>query len=891
MAKFIKSHSNYILRTQHQKTAEGSIFERDFMTISSLDGYSPDGIAVYGDNNFRFITREGKNVQKKHSRGSWVINNISNDENWKLSTLDTSVQTTESRIVLNKDYSSLKDFAYYGSAEELVKASVTDIVLRFPAELYFTDEEFTIGDKSYYLISNDFNIDVDSEYVNTSSYADSLRFLLPNLDKYALMGNGATENLCSCSYSISRKSNSCSEIEVGSITAELSLQFTDQTYTIYVYTEGDEKFLLYEKKPDWIGYRIRPQRKYIDEFWNSLDAFQRVILNRTSNPLYMAVFDTPKESDRGYVVSREVYVWPNRYGYNPDIRSFSYSQYLDKLIGLAKYHDEFDSDNIWRSMTHESIKNLDQSYVAAGGDFDNSRISAILKLYGRGYDDIKAYIDGIATINNISYDRKGNMPDYNLPDVLENAGFEVMVVNPTTDNGKITPVLYKGELSGYNASEVNVEFMRRLKLNANFLLSEKGTRQGVVDMLGLFGFSEDVDYSLKEYVQVAYPIDTPYPSISNVSITTLDGIKYPYYGYIKYLNQRKDNYDSTSKDALYGLPLKAVALTKSGMTATYVVPWFDKNKVYDEELYFQMSGGWGYSSTKTFNNSIAPEVKSLFSTAELSLFDEDLSSLKFAETIIGMTNLGSLLVGENDVCYVSDISNLGTSYMFKDGETGEDISHYFILKNKNYSSVAGYLESEATYGWKNIPLSEITGNTGDGSRVLYLEMIVDNTKGNAPHIGNNGYDRGQSYLDRMAMPFSKASFSTLSDTDAMKAPFFKFVLKEQEDNKKCWYFSNVEKTSKSELKNLDKSAGRYSISSNQPNIWIDYQTVNPEGGSESDEVAANSIINTKKLFIDFKVSREDGSMIDAMRNYIETVVLFYIKQMIPSTTILEYNIN
>ena len=48
--------------------------------------------------------------------------------------------TPETKIELNPNYESLKDFAYYGSAVELVRASLTDIIFRFPAELYFTND-------------------------------------------------------------------------------------------------------------------------------------------------------------------------------------------------------------------------------------------------------------------------------------------------------------------------------------------------------------------------------------------------------------------------------------------------------------------------------------------------------------------------------------------------------------------------------------------------------------------------------------------------------------------------------------------------------------------------------------------------------------------------------
>ena len=895
MAKFIKSHSNYALRSRHQKTADGNIFERDFMTISSPDGYSPDSIPVYGESNFKFITRQGINVQKKHSRGSWVINNLTNSPKWTLSSLEESVESTESKVILKRNYNSIKDFAYYGSAIELIRSSVTDIIARFPAELYFSTTKFKVSGTTYYTIINEFGIDVDSEGVDASKVDNPLRYLTASINDYVLIGDGSINEICVASCSVEHLKVTCQEEEKGAIVSRVRITHDGKNHYIYVYSKQGRKKLLYDTTSGLAGWRLKPKFSLVEDFWASLDEFQSIILNRDSNPVYMAVFDTPELTSKGYVTSKKSYTWPNKNGYNPDITSTAYEQYMTRLMELAEYHDEFDSDNIWRSMTHESIKTLDWTYkrerngaVEEHEELDTSRIRPILRLYGRSYDNLKSYIDGISTINNISYDAKNNMPDYMLTDALENSGFEIKVVNPTTDNSKQTPVLFKGEQNGYNAAEVNVEFLRRLKLNAQFLLSEKGTRKGVEDMLGLFGFTSGSDYEISEYVEIAQPTTAAYPTISNVQVQTISGIKYPYYGYIKYLNQRKDNYDAESEDGLYGLPLKAVSVTKNNVTATYVVPWFSKNKTYDEDLYFQMMGGWGYSPTKMFSNSIAPDITSIASTAEFPLFDEDIGSLKFAENLDMMADLGNIIVKEKDICYVFDISNIDEKYSFKDGESSEGFSHYFILENADYSSIVGYVEGDAKYGWKNVKISEIETNTGNGTRVLYLESIVDNTKGNAPHAGHNRYDRGESYLQRMANPFSAAKFSMLSDEDALKASSYKFILKEIKDEQKCWYFEDTSKNNIG-LKNLSKTNGKYTVAAYQPSTSIGIQAYNPESNVSYDEAAANSVINTKKITISFNTGSVGNS--GEMRNYIEKVVLFYVKQMIPSTAILEYEIN
>ena len=63
--------------------------------------------------------------------------------------------------------------------------------------------------------------------------------------------------------------------------------------------------------------------------------------------------------------------------------------------------------------------------------------------------------------------------------------------------------------------------------------------------------------------------------------------------------------------------------------------------------------------------------------------------------------------------------------------------------------------------------------------------------------------------------------------------------------------------------------------------------VNPEGGSTDDEAAANSIVNTKSLFIEFM---PDYKTAKSMYEFIEDIVMHYVKQVVPSTTLLRYKI-
>lgn len=177
------------------------------------------------------------------------------------------------------------------------------------------------------------------------------------------------------------------------------------------------------------GYRIRPNEVIIDDFFNSLDGFEQLMLTRKSVPIYTMNLKTPFETDDGYFYKKEIYTWPNSHEWNPSLSSYAYDLYVQRLIALATYHDEYDSDNIWRSMTHEAIKNLDWTFIKETSDdieeyeaIDTSRIAPVLKVWGRQYDDVKRYVDNIKYITNLTYDKQNNLPDYFISDALESGG-------------------------------------------------------------------------------------------------------------------------------------------------------------------------------------------------------------------------------------------------------------------------------------------------------------------------------------------------------------------------------------------------------------------------------------------------------------------------------------
>lgn len=895
----IITKADYTLSKRHVLTPKGSIYEHDHVTIQKLD----DDEQTFSDSNFRFRIRPGGNPRKRHSRGKWAewFSNGKSDNKWTLDTVDDTV-SEDTKIVMKPDYSSLRDFACYGSAIDLIKASINDIVLNFPGSIILTekcinevtDEEgktvfkpiydLTTGNLltgRIYEVSNETMVDIDTACnVTLDDSQNKLKFLQISIADYA-KEDGVSD------ITVATRAKADGPWCDGTVVAHVDIDDND----ILVYYRDKKKYLLSKNPGKKVLARIK--EKKLNEYFDSLDDFERVLLDRSSTPIYTAKFETPYTDSHGYHYRVETYRFPTvGDGFTPDLSSSAYSMYIERLIQLADFHDNYDTDNIWRMMTHEAIKNLDWTFVRDkdgevddASDIDTTRIEMILKLYGRQYDDILRMIEGIKSTNRITYDEKNNVPDYFLSDQNEIGGWELTNVSPTTDNTLTVKIGVKnGEnnkeykdkyYQEYNGVDANTGFLRRLKLNSNYINSMKGTKQGLETLLGLFGMiskdrakklnKENPDYELAEY------------------IATVSGE--PSYNDIVKFNARKDveTGDGIDIDPLSGLPL---ALTSEGK----VIPWYNSKLEYDGGLYFQMKGGWGNMPSKDISLDIT-KLTELTANENIKIYSETLPYLKFADSISEMLEFKYNDVKSGDICYVTNIADLSE---YKRG--GKDkvnanfsnASHYFILNSREHSTTLGCDEESTCYGWRIIANEEFNGEgegepgpTDDGMKVLYLESLKSDEKGNNPHCGYGDYDDGQEYLDRLTQPFKYALdnnwFSSLSGEEKNKVKGFKFEIDELKSDSKIEFFKDETDTRSLESKKITKDNAN-----------------EEEGAEETDEYKTESdadmIVNVKTFELKFLEVGGDEQFKKDRKDYIMNVVMPFAEQMIPSTAIFKYQI-
>lgn len=973
----IKAKSLYSLAKKTTDTNVGTIYEQDYMTIRSNDDIFNGEMVLFSDSNFKFRVRAEKNTKKKHVRQPWIKPSEDNDTTeWTLENMPEAPITEETKIVLKPNYTSLRDFAYYGSSIELIRATVNDILMRFPGAIYAPNSGATkIEVKyptesagTYYLLSNDFDIDC---WTKTSvGNKNSLRTLADSFECYEF--NKSIKNtkvsaprtigpLTGCPNSIIGRTN------LGVFTSAPG----ESAKWPYLYLNNDGNIMLAVKTGtttyidnNFSRPLLVPKQEYIDAFWDSLDDFEKVLLNRDTAPKYKATFETVHfDKESGYTYENKDYIWPtvNPSAYSLDVSSIDYQSYIGSLVNLAEYYDLYESDNIWRMLTHEAIKNLDWTFVnqqdgepVDASDIDSSRIKAMLRVYGRQFDEIKRYIDNIKNSISVSYDEKNNVPDYFLTDKVENGGWDAYSVSPTQDiimSGETgaesaitieTDVIYTGSSSvGYTPTDSNVNFMRRLTLNSNYIQSLKGTRRGLETIFGMFGYHEAEGedsgagtYSITEQIAIAqnFPI-------------------YDKIGALRILGNGEYVYEGENTNSMIGYPVRMVHPTEdeTHSGATYIIPWYDANDELRDPFYFQANGGWGKMQEKLINLPFT-SASTIRGDGNLSIYEETEPYMRFAPNIEAMLEIPSTELERETVCYVTDISNIvngeyadnpicgdiSCKPMYKcencgafysadtpthicsacSGSLSTDYSHYFILKNKILSQHVGYLKNDVyeCYGWKNVYLHELgvysepddTGNTvvltSDGLRVLYLESIVAENRGNNPHIGRGLYDDGAEYIDRFNHLFKEAVKDGIYDhlkNDEDKEKYCAIVSSgfcvnfmspngSTIDNKKCHYFVDTLEVESSPISasTNDSTEDIYVILSNDTfytGLTIPSEERCINANKKYDECAANSVINVKNININFNT---DGNIY--LKDYFQNVVLRYLEPMIPSTAILSY---
>lgn len=497
MSQYIKSHSNYVLKSKHQSITDGTIWERDITTIGGLNTFTPHQTPTYRSNNFIITVRDDGGVSKQHNTKKWVDNG-SNSEVWTVKSISSTTTSTDfeddTEIVLKQDYYDFSDFAYYGSLSELFRASITDAINRFPGELYCTsgnvyytsgetidgewiEDKIPLGGKTYKYIVNPFGINMYA--ASKPSDADPLKYFTDDgYSNYAIYQGeaetGATITGWTSTYYYSTPYSARTDdgkeqytrwsgVTSGTTTTPIYGTTTsaatpttkyypcigNKVADITLNTEGsgnyevsawlgDDNIVYYLTTSDYTKVHIRPTEAIQKKFYKECDNFQKLILNKDTSPKYKAIFSVIHENQFGYYRELEEFIFPtSEGGYNIDASSYGFNEYTTRLSQIGEFYDEYFTDNLYRSMTHEAVKNFDWTYTREFNEGDEEeyviggeKMQKALRVFAREFDEVLAYINSIKSSSRISYDERSNIPDYFLTDIVEDDGWNVVLPIP-----------------------------------------------------------------------------------------------------------------------------------------------------------------------------------------------------------------------------------------------------------------------------------------------------------------------------------------------------------------------------------------------------------------------------------------------------------------------------
>jgi hypothetical protein len=409
---------------------------------------------------------------------------------------------------LKLDRTNLCNYAFFGSLSEFIRVSLEDIILKWPASLYvtpITNNSFetgtTVDNYSYNTLLQTATFDVSTNRINNKYNIRYLSGGSTTTESESPLRDLSTSFL---NYVISTDDG---DFNVLGFTGATSV--TDDT--IYFKVEGDP---FSASTATTVSYHIKPNVESVEAFFTQASDFQNHLLNRMVTPKYKATFRFPIRSDIGVVIYQDKdLTWPVTDGYNIDFDTSDYILYVGELIDIANNFDENKTNLIVRQLVSESISDFDTMPKCDGDIIESAgqKMNKTLKIYGREFDEIKRYIDGIKFANTVTYDGKDNMPDSLLKYLAKSLGWDMIssVLENDLLQTYLTPAdpTYSGHSRGLTPYEAEIELWRRIILNSPWIWKSKGTRKVIEFFLSFIGTPKDL-ISFNEYVYKANaPLD------------------------------------------------------------------------------------------------------------------------------------------------------------------------------------------------------------------------------------------------------------------------------------------------------------------------------------------------------------------------------------------------
>ena len=440
-----------------------------------------------------------------------------------LETLNLSMKDSETllnftnNVELNLDYSDIKKFTRFGSAGQIMRVSLRNIIDKYPASLYANNQIGIGGNETAidYIFDNIQNI---STFRIPTSFVDNKFDLIFDRGNTATPNDNELKNLNISfnKYVIWRRTSSDDfSHEIVGFTGD-----TSSNPFITVKARG-EVFNNITGSTVNQTYHLRPKVIEYNRFLTSLSKFERYILNNRleDNSEFNFIIKNPNISETGAIVyDDEIFTWTTLDGYNPNIDTGLFNIFSDSLIAIGEKYDEVKTDLVARLLTPDSLRVFDTT--------QEGKITKLLRIYGREFDQIKTFIDSLVNINKTSYKKTDNIPDRLVKNLANTMGWDVFSI---TEERDIVNAFFSNEIIQSNdnllPAEIDIELWRRILINTNYYWKSKGTRNAIKSIFRLIGIPEPF-INITEYV---YTVDGKInPNTVTLQLEDLQTASLPY---------------------------------------------------------------------------------------------------------------------------------------------------------------------------------------------------------------------------------------------------------------------------------------------------------------------------------------------------------------------------
>ena len=450
--------------------------------------------------NFEFTTGVTEKVNRTFNVGAF-----SEPMSLEMMGIDDLIESrrilaTQFRVYPNYDISQVLNFSMYGSLSKRFSVSITKIVNYFPASLdvVFNNDDYTTGNTAYDIV---YDVQNDETYFKV------------NVDRI--------NNPFDIDYSVSAATNlSIREITVSpyrnlyNTYLDYCVSINDDIFKVVSFSPSDtlsSGYIQFYVSGAPFGttattinddYQIRPNDFIVDKiFQESFDEIEQFLLNRLVRPEYTAIFQVPQQNEYGQTYTEYKRVtWPKQGPWNLDISSFLFDAYLEQIQEISVNLDSFKTNLISRFLVTDSLKEFDTL---------GQKVEKIFQIYGRSFDQIKQFIDGLAYMNSVNYNPSNDIPSELLVNLARTLGWSSNFSPITNEDflssvfGNTSTPTYPGYARALTPTELNYAYYRNLILNASYLFKSKGTRRSIEFLLRLIGAPD----SLIEYNEHIYLAD------------------------------------------------------------------------------------------------------------------------------------------------------------------------------------------------------------------------------------------------------------------------------------------------------------------------------------------------------------------------------------------------